>query len=161
MFSYAFCEKLQSNGGLVFDFGCGIAIPSIAYSKLCDSSIIAVDKNNTEIDKAQKLAKELDTNLDFVVDKAENVISKRGLQPNDVVIISRPDGSLGHYWKELLKNYEFTLLLTRFVHSDEFPDQIELQLEDIKNKHFKQYGYGIKVGRTFKDMLLVFVASKN
>lgn len=159
----ALAASIHKNNGIIYELGCGIAIPSITSYKLNGLPVIAIDKKKREVKRAKILSKELNADLELIADKAENVIAKRGLKPEDVVIITRPAGSLTNYWKELLRNYEFTLVLNGYYYPEDYSYEDLLEMIDtIVDKYFKKYDYNVKVGKSkFDEHLLVFLASKN
>lgn len=160
-------DKVGENG-VVYDLGCGIGISSIACSLLTSNAVISIDYDRHRVRKAGKLARLVGSQIKLVAADATRYLKKRNLSTSDVVLVAGPQYSLKDYWKELLRNYEFTLVLA--CNSDVIDPkanryvpilQLRAKLDDFINEHFTAFGFGVLLGSPeVMPSGLVLIASK-
>jgi len=169
-------EELKDDS-MVYEFGCGLAIPSRALVRLTGKEVKAIDTNGKEIEIARSLQPEPHGKLEFIAGDAESYAEEKGLNPNDVVIIAGPPeisdsweerakrASVGDYWMRLLARYDFKLVLSsdsRLINSGEAQPILGLEgLENFIENTFTKHGYGTLLSIVgFDPTKFVLVASK-
>ena len=163
-----FVEHYAILGGImakrVYDMGCGIALPSLAYALLTGERVTGVDILESELEEASRLANLLnvDDKVELIKRQAEGV----NVRDRDTVLFSEPEAGLTRYWKSLIEDYAVTLVLSDvFNLRDYLGRKVHYDLENrrIRSSVEKTFpdGYDVDVSRArVSDQRLVFVGER-
>ena len=98
----AYIASTMKEGGVLYEVGCGLAIPSITYSKITNNWAAAIDNNRREIKGARYLAERVNANnIDFIVCNGADIIEGKSswfpwkdysntITPQDTVLVLNP-----------------------------------------------------------------------
>jgi hypothetical protein len=89
----SFLAKSNSDGGRILDFGCGLAIPSIAYNMLTKRASIGIDIDGRQITKASQAAKIMGTDQHFSLHAMDflEAGSRLSIKSGDMLVALTPD----------------------------------------------------------------------
>ncbi|NQU98582.1 hypothetical protein HQ533_03875 [Candidatus Woesearchaeota archaeon] len=99
----AYAASIANDESRVYEIGCGIALPSIAFNLLTNRPVSAIDTDRKQIMKGLMLAGLLHAKVDFLPGFADILLSKYDLREKDIVLYCGQANDLTIFQKELTK----------------------------------------------------------
>jgi SAM-dependent methyltransferase len=139
----AYIATITDSYSKVYDVGCGIGLPLLAYSSLTGKNAVGIDSDWNQINLAKGVDKMLDSKVHFLQQNVENILTSKNVGKDDFVLYCGRAEWLTTFQSDLVKETGCTAVFSTLAKTaEQVPEYVNLvaskSLAHIKDVFFEE-----------------------